>query len=53
MVDKFTRSIKYEVSWYILFAESMVLVDETRREINMKLEIWREHLKSKGRTKKL
>lgn len=53
MVDKFTRSIKYEVSWYILFAESMVLVDETRREINMRLEIWREHLKSKGRTKKL
>ena len=51
MVDKFIRSIQYEVSWCILFADSMVLVDETRREINVKLEIWRENLKSKGRTK--
>ena len=30
------------------FADDVVLVDESRREVNKKLELWRETLESKG-----
>ena len=32
----------------MLFADDIVLVDETARGVNAKLEIWREALESKG-----
>ncbi len=43
-----TRSIQDEVPWYMLFADDMVYVDKIKREINVKLEIWRDTLRSKG-----
>ena len=33
---------------YMLFADDVVLVDESRAGINMKLELWRQTLESKG-----
>ena len=32
----------------MLFADDIVLVDETREGVNTKLEIWRKALESKG-----
>ncbi|KAG5629530.1 hypothetical protein H5410_001247 [Solanum commersonii] len=46
-MDKITRQILVEVSWYMLFANDMVLIDETCGEVNVKLEVWRQTLESK------
>ena len=32
----------------MLFADDIVLIDETKYEVNAKLEVWREALESKG-----
>lgn len=42
------RSIHAEVPWCMLFANDIVLIDETCRRVNDKLEVWRETLESKG-----
>ncbi|KAF3664601.1 Protein BOLA2 [Capsicum annuum] len=50
----YTRSIQemYDgartVPWCMLFADNVVLIDETRGGVNAKLEIWRQTLESKG-----
>lgn len=40
--------IQNEVSWYILFDDDIILVDETRKELASKIEKWSEILESKG-----
>jgi hypothetical protein len=40
------RSIQDEVPWCMLFVDDIVLVDETRGGVNIKLEIWRDALES-------
>jgi hypothetical protein len=40
------RSIQDEVHWCMLFVDDIVLMDETRGGVNIKLEIWRDALKS-------
>jgi len=40
-MDELTRSIQDEVTQCMLFAVHMVLLDETRHGINVKLKIWR------------
>jgi len=46
---------KHSKPWCMLFADDVVLVDESRIGVNQKLELWRETLESKdfrlGRTK--
>ena len=37
-----------EISWCMLFADDVVLVDESRTGVNRKLELWRHMLESKG-----
>jgi len=41
VIDELTRAIQDEIPWYILFADDIVLVDETRAGVNVKLELWR------------
>ncbi|KAF3664671.1 putative DNA-directed RNA polymerase IV subunit 1-like isoform X2 [Capsicum annuum] len=48
VMDMLTRNIQGEVPWCMLFADDIVLIDESRQEVNDKLEIWRETLESKG-----
>ena len=43
-----TRDIQGEIPWCILFADDVVLVDESRAGVNRKLELWRRTLESKG-----
>nr|XP_009609243.1 uncharacterized protein LOC104103071 [Nicotiana tomentosiformis] len=48
VLDMLTRNIQGEVPWCMLFADEIVVIDETRGEINAKLEVWRQTLESKG-----
>ena len=46
MMDDLTRAIQDEIPWYIIF--DIALVDETRDRVNVKLELWRQNLESRG-----
>ena len=48
IMDELTRKIQDEVPWCMLFAHDIVLIDETRDELNEKLERWRHSLESRG-----
>ncbi|XP_047254608.1 uncharacterized protein LOC107843456 isoform X1 [Capsicum annuum] len=48
VMDVLTRNIQGEVPWCMLFADDVVLIDESRRGVNDKLEVWRQTLESKG-----
>jgi len=41
VMDELTRTIQDEILWYIQFADDIVLVDETRAGVNVKLELRR------------
>ncbi|XP_070031894.1 uncharacterized protein [Nicotiana tomentosiformis] len=47
-MDALTHHIQGEVPWCMLFADDIVLIDETRGDINGRLEVWRLDLESKG-----
>ena len=47
-MDEPTRSIQDEISWCIFFANDIILVHESRCEVNVKLEIWKYAQKSKS-----
>ena len=48
VMDELTKGLQDEVPWSILFADDIVLIDETREGVNAKLELWRSTLESKG-----
>ena len=48
VMNELTRAIQDEIPWCMLFADDIVLVDETRDGINAKLELWRQTLESRG-----
>ncbi|KAG2549580.1 hypothetical protein PVAP13_9KG244826 [Panicum virgatum] len=47
-MDEVTRDIQGDIPWCMLFADDVVLVDESRAGVNRKLELWRCTLESKG-----
>nr|XP_009592747.2 uncharacterized protein LOC104089527 [Nicotiana tomentosiformis] len=47
-MDALTRHIQGKVPWCRLFADDIVLIDETRGGVNERLEVWRHTLESKG-----
>ena len=47
-MDELTRVIQDEIPWCMLFADAIVLVDETRVRVNTKLELCRQTLESRG-----
>ena len=47
-MNELTRAIQDEIPWCMLFADDIVLVDETRAGENAKLELWRQTLESRG-----
>jgi hypothetical protein len=47
-MDEVTRDIQGNIPWYMLFADDVVLVDETREGVNGKLELWKDALELKG-----
>jgi len=46
-MNELTREIQDEVPWFMFFADDTVLIDETIRGMNEKLERWRYNLKSR------
>jgi hypothetical protein len=40
-MDKVTRDIQGDIPWCMLFADDVILVDESRTEVDQKLELWR------------
>ena len=47
-MGELTRAIRDEILWCMLFADDIVLVDETIAGVNVKLELWRQTLESRG-----
>ncbi|XP_070034643.1 uncharacterized protein [Nicotiana tomentosiformis] len=43
-----SRHIQGEVPWCMLFADDIIMIDETRCRVNTRLEVWRHTLESKG-----
>ncbi|OIT39959.1 histone deacetylase 14 [Nicotiana attenuata] len=48
VMDALTHHIRGDVPWCMLFADDIVLIDETRDGVNERLEVWRQTLESKG-----
>ncbi|XP_070019776.1 uncharacterized protein [Nicotiana sylvestris] len=48
VMDALTHHIQGEVPWCMIFADDIVLIDETRGDVNERLEVWRHALESKG-----
>jgi hypothetical protein len=40
-MDKITKDIQGDISWCMFFADNVVLIDESRIEVDQKLELWR------------
>jgi len=41
VMDEVTRNIQWDIPWCMLFADNVVLVDESQAGVNRKLELWR------------
>jgi hypothetical protein len=48
VIDEVTRDIQGDISGCMVFADVVVLVDESQEGVNRKLELWRQTLESKG-----
>ncbi|KAJ7971514.1 Retrovirus-related Pol polyprotein LINE-1 [Quillaja saponaria] len=48
VMDELTYNIQDRAPWCMLFADDIVLIDETREGLNSKLGMWRNALESKG-----
>jgi hypothetical protein len=47
VMDEVTRDIQGGITWCMLFAYDVVLVDKSRTGVDQKLELWRRILKAK------
>jgi hypothetical protein len=48
VMDEVTRDIQGGISCCMLFADDVILVDESRTGVDQKLELWRRILETKG-----
>ncbi|KAM2329844.1 hypothetical protein ACFX1X_020752 [Malus domestica] len=48
VMDKLTGHIQDDIPWCMLFVDDIVLIDETQEWVNVKFNLWREVLESKG-----
>jgi hypothetical protein len=47
VMDEVTKDIQCGIPWYMLFADDVVLEDESRTKVDQKLELWRRTLEAK------
>jgi hypothetical protein len=45
-MDEITKDIQGDIPWCMLFANDVVLIDDSRIGVNQKLELWRQTLES-------
>ncbi|ONM02098.1 Retrovirus-related Pol polyprotein LINE-1 [Zea mays] len=48
VIDEVTRDIQGVLPWCMLFADDVVLIEESRSGVSQKLELWRQTLEAKG-----
>jgi len=48
VMNELTRGIQDEIPWCMLFADDIVLIDESREGVKTKLERWRDTVEAKG-----
>jgi len=48
VMDELTKSIQDDIPWCMMFADDIVLTDETKEGVESKLELWRHTLESRG-----
>ena len=48
IMDELTSHIQEKVPWCMLFADDIVLINESRDVVNVKLKRWQKALESKG-----
>ena len=48
IMDRLTDEVRRESPWTMLFADDIVICEETREEVDQKLECWRYALERKG-----
>jgi hypothetical protein len=48
VIDEVTRDIQGDIPWCMLFADDVVLVDDSTAGVNRKLELWKHTLELKG-----
>jgi hypothetical protein len=48
VMNEVTRDIQGGIPWYMLFADDVVLVNESRTGVDQKLKLWRRTLEAKG-----
>jgi hypothetical protein len=48
VMDEVARDIQGGILWCMLFADDVILVDESRTGVDQKLELWRRTLEPKG-----
>ena len=46
-MDEITESLHKEITWSMLFVDDIVLIDETEKGVNTKLELWRQTLEAR------
>ncbi|KAL6579440.1 hypothetical protein OROMI_009656 [Orobanche minor] len=48
VMDELTRGIQNDVPWCMMFADDIVLIDDTKVGVQQKLELWRDILEARG-----
>ena len=48
VMDRLTDEVRREPPWTMLFADDIVICEETREEVERRLEYWRYALKRRG-----
>ncbi|XP_071713050.1 uncharacterized protein [Rutidosis leptorrhynchoides] len=48
IIDELSRGIQENIPWCLIFADDIVLVSESKNELNSRLEQWREALEQNG-----
>ena len=48
VMDELTRDIQDDIPWCMMFADDIVLIDETKEGVERKLELWRQTLETRG-----
>jgi Reverse transcriptase (RNA-dependent DNA polymerase) len=48
VMNEIIKDIQGDIPWCMLFADDVVLIDESRIGVNQKLELWRQTLESKS-----
>jgi hypothetical protein len=46
-MDEITNDKQKDIPWCMLFADDVVLIDESKTGVDQKLELWRPTLESK------